>query len=339
MRSTLAALAGLLALSACADTRHFFVRTDDGAHLKVRLRGDRDTDRIVVVLHGGPNGNVLPYTIGDAAEALEQEAAWAYIDQRGMGASQRLGDEADYDFDRAAEDILDVIDVLEARYPEAQLVLYGHSYGGALGTKMLVDTDAADHVAGWIEVAGCHDFLLESSLVEARLREVAAEEIEAGSERADRWQATLDFLDQHDFSVDGIAAMEDASPLVTLNRRGYLAEGWVADHRAREDAPHLGAVESWAGGVRPGVDGSAILEGMGLGYVNFRGSERLGEVDLPAAYLYADYDFVCPTPLGQAAAAANPDGELTIFEASGHSIMFDQTALYIDTVTDFLDRL
>lgn len=332
MRTTTLLTLALLS-AACSGERHFFVKTDDGAHLKVRLRGNLDSDAVVLLLHGGPGGDVFAYTLGEAQEQLEEDHAWAYLDQRGMGASEGLGGPvSDYTLDRAGLDVEDVVDVLASRYPDKRLFLYGHSWGGTLGTKALLDTDVRDHLDGWIEAAGCHDTLREPRHVEARMRAVAAEEIEAGR-NVEAWNEIVEWLDGFDSEADTFAD-ED---LNMLNYLGYKSEALSADNLSFEDLGWATSWERYTSGVRPGMASGVVLDQIYVDWYQWTSHERLGEIDLPAAYLYANYDFVCPVGHGTEAAELNPNGTLTVFESSAHSIMIHETQKYVDTIAGFIE--
>jgi pimeloyl-ACP methyl ester carboxylesterase len=325
----------VLLLAGCSEERRYFIRTDDGAHLRVVERGPRDNDAVVIFLHGGPAGDVFDYTTGTAPPRLEQEARFAYVDQRGMGASVKSGRHEDYDLARAGRDVEDVVEVLRLRYgPDTDLYLMGHSWGGSLGTVALLDTGIQDELTGWIEAAGCHDSLREPRYAEARMREVAAVEIEE-DRNAEAWGEILEFLDGFDEQADAFSE-ED---LLRLNQYGYAAEALVSERLAWEDQEPVRMWERYRNGVRSSfADRSLryILETLYDDWLGFSPTPRLGEITLPALYLYADYDFVCPVALGEDAAAANPNGVLVTFEASGHSLMINETDKYVTEITDFL---
>jgi pimeloyl-ACP methyl ester carboxylesterase len=325
----------LLLLAGCSDERRYFIRTDDGAHLRVVERGDRDNDAVVILLHGGPASDGFSYLVGLSPRLLEQEARFAYVDQRGMGASVKSGHHEDYDLIRAGRDVEDVVEVLRLRYgPETDLYLMGHSWGGALGTIALLETDVQDELTGWIEAAGCHDSLLEPRYTEARLREVAAAEI--GEDRNARgWERILEFLDTFDAEADAF----DHDDLLELNRYGYIAEGLVSDRLVWEDRESVTGWQRYSSGIRTDLlipSQHYILQTMYEESLRFSATPRLDEITLPGLYLYADYDFVCPVALGEDAAAANPNGTLVTFGASGHSLMNNETDKYVTEITDFL---
>ena len=327
-----------LLLAGCGERgrRDFFVETTDGAHLKVSVQGNLDSDVLLLVLHGGPAGSSYAYSVGDAADALEDRYAVAYLDQRGQGASQGSTSILDYGLQRAADDVDEVLQVLRARYGEDRtVVLWGHSWGGTLGTVALLDTPAASRVDGWIEVAGCHDSFLEPRYIEARFREVAPIEIEADRDAA-WWESVVSWFDGFDSEAEEF----DFDDLAQLNRYGYLAEGRL--DLPEEDSGGRRGLGRYADGSRDIMSifasRTALITLMDE-WLASHPTPRLGEITLPAVYIYGDYDFVCPTALGEDAVAANPNGELVRLEQSGHSLMRNETAAYLDAVSSFIDGL
>lgn len=326
------ALALLTLLAGCGDERHFFVRTSDGAHLKVHLRGDPDSDALIVLLHGGPAGDAFPYKLGTAAEQLEERVAIAYVDQRGRGASQRIRGLSNYTLDRAGLDVQDVVNVLRLRYGSSKrLFLYGHSWGGSLGTKALLDTSVKESIDGWIEAAGCHDSVVEPVYVGERLRAQAEIELAEGRQ-VGFWERVLENLDEIDFESLPLPIGD----LAWLNDVGYRAEQRTEFHQVFEDDSQFPLMSLYRSGYRPTFDSVRGLDTLFYEWLEYSTLDRLGEIDVPALYLYADYDFVCPVRLGEDAVAANPNGRLVVFEASGHSLMVNETGKYVEEILGFV---
>ena len=318
-------------------SKHFFVQTDDGALLKVLVEGNLDSDVIIVVLHGGPVGSAHAYNSGSWAADLEDRYAMAYVDQRAQGASQGAIDTLAYDLDRAALDVEQVLGVLRGRFgADVDLYLLGHSWGGMLGTLTLVDTSAQRQVSGWIEAAGCHDSLREPTYVVDRMLDVGARETAMGN-NVEEWLDITTFA--YELKERGTFGGDD---LLTLNRNGYRAEGlidaieWDVDLAAaigrgfRNDARPL--TQWWAGSIALNTlydeADSASL------------TDRLPEIGVPSLFLYADYDFVCPTALGTDATerVSNSERALVRFERSGHSLMFNEPDLFVSEVGQFVER-
>ena len=161
-RSTLAlGLTGCAAQPGWVDDR-FFIRVDD-ADLYVHAVGEGTSNKFVLLLHDEPAQGAGGYELSPAAPTLHEEMVMIYLDQRGAGASQTRTAPSDITLDLLTDYIVAVIDGLEPMYLEPrtghpELWLMGHGWGGMLGPSVLLETDASDRLAGWIEVAGAHDF-------------------------------------------------------------------------------------------------------------------------------------------------------------------------------------
>jgi pimeloyl-ACP methyl ester carboxylesterase len=336
MRRLAAALLVLAGCSAGVD-RHFFVQTDDGALLKVHVQGNLDSGVLILLLHGGPSGSSHIYNSGAWSSDLEDRYAIAYLDQRAQGASQGAIDTDAYGVDRAALDVEQVLAVLRGRFgSDKALYLLGHSWGGQLGTKALIDTDVRWELSGWIEAAGCHDNQREPVYVSQRMVEVGTAEIEAGNNVED-WTEIVDL-------AEGVLDSESITydQLIDLNRSGFRAERLVEDIEWSYNLGEaLGSAftdqertltQLWAGNL--------ALYNLGDEALETAFTDRLDEIELPSVFLYAAYDFVCPVQLGRDASerVSNAERELVVFEASGHSLMYNEPAAFVSSVVDFVER-
>ena len=135
------AFVGLFAVG-CTPGDYWYFRTD-GVDIPVRVEGNLDSGVVLLMLHGGPGGSAVDYNFGLDAELLEEAYAVAYYDQRGQGGTHGNFDASVYGVQQVADDNANLIRAIRARYGEETSVwLYGHSWGGMLGTATLVDTDA-----------------------------------------------------------------------------------------------------------------------------------------------------------------------------------------------------
>ncbi len=118
---------------------HFFVSNND-AHMAVYIRGNLDSDAIILFLHGGPGGNASQAINIPPFQEIEGEFAIAYCDQRGSGLTQGNPDKATFTMEQFVEDTHYVVEALKSRYPGKKLFLLGHSWGRALASAYLATT-------------------------------------------------------------------------------------------------------------------------------------------------------------------------------------------------------
>ena len=221
--------------------------------------------------------------------------------------------------------------------PDLDLWLLGHSWGGALGTLMLVDTDVQPEISGWIEASGCHDDIQGFRHIRTMFEEIGDAEIAAGRNVAE-WE-----------EIQQVGAgYDDATELpfdvaVEVNQAGYQAESLIDEISPAEFSgkdlwdqlatnPVRRSVGKWSGTFTQ-LDAKYDLATLSL-------EERLPEITVPSLFLYGTYDFVCPPQLGRDAPSL-VGSELTRFvemERSGHSTMLNEPVAFTDAVLDFMDE-
>ena len=325
---------GLLLTLGCTPGDYWYFRTD-GVDLPVRVEGNLDSGVVLVMLHGGPGGSAVDYNVGLDAELLEDAYAIAYYDQRGQGGTHgRFGTDS-YTVQQVADDNANLVRALRARYGDDTSVwLYGHSWGGMLGTATLLDTDA--DVDGWIESAGSHDYPLNDIYSADMLLTVAAEEIAADSAYTWEWERVQKRVER--ILEDGEITDYES---VTLNIMAYEAEDYVdLAEGAYGSESLLGLLVSnptsmltawWSG-----LDGSTLLneDAQKISY-----TDRLNEITVPSLFLYGERDFICPPQLGIDAyeRVSSSATEFHLFEDAGHSLMVNHPRDYADKIITFVD--
>ena len=95
---------------------HFFV-TNDEAIMPVYLRGNLESDAIILFLHGGPGGNASQATFIPSFRDIENSYAIAYWDQRASGLSQGNPGQSTYSVEQFVEDTYFIVEALKLRFP------------------------------------------------------------------------------------------------------------------------------------------------------------------------------------------------------------------------------
>lgn len=72
---------------------------------------------------------------------------------------------------------------------------------------------------------------------------------------------------------------------------------------------------------------------------NYDVSGRLGEIKIPVLVTVGRHDWITPLEASEEIANGIPNAELAIFENSGHGPQNEERALWLETVTEFLDRV
>ena len=114
----------------------------------VMIRGENVANPVLIVLHGGP-GFSETSLMRSCNAALERSFTVVYWDQRGAGRSfSRTLSKSSMNVPRFISDLDELVDAVRARLQKEQVVLFGHSWGSALGA--LYASKFPDKVAVYI---------------------------------------------------------------------------------------------------------------------------------------------------------------------------------------------
>jgi pimeloyl-ACP methyl ester carboxylesterase len=149
-------LAALIGLCACTKTEQPV--SDDlrlchkGADMPIWVRGNLDSRKIVLYLHGGPGDCAMCYRY--YLKTLEQDFMVAYWDQRIAGAASGNAQPESLTYAQFGEDTELVIQLLRQQYPDAKIFLLAHSFGVELAWQFLSKPANQVQIAGLITVNG-----------------------------------------------------------------------------------------------------------------------------------------------------------------------------------------
>lgn len=329
---------GLQMLPGCSAQQtegDFMFLRNEGADLPVWVRGNVESKTFLIWLSGGPGD---PYEVmrGAGTELLEEDYAMVYWDQRGCGSAQGNPSPESFTMDQFVEDTDQVIELVRQRYEAENVFLIGHSWGGTLATAYLLAPDRRKKVAGWVDLAGNHDFPLVFPMKLAWLEKWAEEQIARGK-RVEHWQAVAEwtrsqppltndnferwvryvdetdaaFVDpDHDFEIDfDLLFRSGQSPLAYL----LVNRHYVVDSLYHSD--------------------DVLLE---LSY-----SSRMHEISIPVLMLWGRGDGIVPLEAGQAALASvgTPldQRRMVILEDSGHFTFLEQPTEFAAAIGEFVD--
>ena len=331
------------ALLGCAEdpsnlSDYWYFRTE-GVDLPVRVEGKLDSGVILLMLHGGPGGSAVDYNYGYDTDLLEDAFAVAYFDQRSQGGTHGNYGAEMLTIQQVATDTANLVDALRDRYgQDKQVWLYGHSWGGMLGTATLLDTDA--DVDGWIEAAGSHDYPLNDVYTAQRFITQAADvalDSDVSQEDAEFWDEVGAFAGGLD--LEEISSADS----LQLNQYGFEAESHV--DLASSDEFGSGLLRYML--LNPTVKSTSWFSGLWGGNAlnddafTTSYTPRLGEIAVPSLFIYGDLDFVCPKELGQdgfnALEAQGIPTDFVVLEASGHSLMVNQPEAFAEEIITFVD--
>lgn len=310
----------------------------EDTRMPVYIHGNVSTNKMVILIHGGPGGNGLEYRFGEYSDLLEEKMAVAYWDQRGQGMSQGKYGEDKLTVSQMANDLNAVVLTLRKKYGDnLNLFLLGHSWGGMLGTKFMVDPEKAKNVNGWIEANGAHDIPFLNQEAIKMFKSIGAEQISAGNS-VEQWNEVIDWATAID--ENNISEEEGEE----INSKGFEVEGYLTeDGLIAQGEPGIGDLQLLLASPLNRAK-SAIT---GLYTSNFLIPEvestsltnELSNITAPCLFLYSKYDFVVPPALGEDAFSkvSSSSKKLVIFEQSGHSSMTSEGVKFANEVIEFVN--
>ncbi|MCB0843956.1 MAG: alpha/beta hydrolase [Bacteroidetes bacterium] len=329
----------LLSLSSCQKTSSFtlsetvYVR-HQGADMPAYIHGNSEDKVFIIVLHGAGSFG-LAFRDGAFTSELEKRYAVVYWDQRGQSMAQGHYSKPEDVVELMAEDVMALVAVLKHKYGEdIKLFLMGHSWGGALGTTVLVKDNQQFNFEGWIAIDAAHDFPFGGRARRSLYLETADEQIAAGN-LVDEWQAfkdeiiPLDSTSEEDYPI----LLQKAFVAMDL-----LLDADVVNHSGSSEKVRRGILENnpitWQVSA---LLNSPVQEAIERDYSL---SDQLGNITIPTLLLWGKYDFSVPPVLGYDALGrlGSADKKLVIFNRSIHHPMDTEPEKFGQEVIEFVER-
>jgi len=311
-----------------------FIRNDK-ADMPAYIYGNGSNKIFIVVLHGGPGGNALEYRLGKYSEALENDFAMVYWDQRGQGMTQSNGSKSLINVEQFADDLEKLLLVLKNRYgQDAQMLLMGHSWGGTLGTYFLLNEERQQLVNGWIEVDGAHDIVKLSKESLEMIDSLGIHQINQ-NHSVDDWQALINWT--HTIAPDSAKHFTRE-----INQKSWEAIALLENDEVIAPSTFTSLEE-----LRPLSLITSFFSGAATANLLFEEIEKieltdqLYKINIPCLFLWGKYDVVVSPQLAEDAfeLVSSDLKFIHIFEKSAHSPMSTEPDLYVKQVKDFVQTI
>jgi pimeloyl-ACP methyl ester carboxylesterase len=309
----------------------FFYLENDGAIMPVWVKGNKASGVFIVFLHGGPGRTSDTYANSATYKKLEEKYAFVYWDQRASGASQGNAQKDSLNLAQYVEDTEKLIALIKDKYGVDKVFLIGKSWGGCLGTAYLLKPENQSDICGWVEIDGSHNFKEGIPLSEEWIKKKAQEKISAG-EDADYWQGEIDWYNTN----------PEIDTLSYANRRGkhlnqlngiYLNPDNDPGNRVplRSPLPQLHFL-------------NLLVVNLNLSYTDIWLTPEMHKIKIPSMVLWGRHDGTLPVEVELAYDAYDNLGteedkkELHIFEHSAHGCSFEEPELFIEIMTNFIEK-
>ena len=136
----------ILLSASCSPRKHsqnaldedVYINTED-SRLFANIRSKDSESPVLLYLHGGPGSPLgVPLFKAYAGHQLENYFIVVYLHQRGIMKSERVPDST-HNISSYISDIHHVVTYLKTRFPGHNIFLLGHSWGGLLSYRYLLD--------------------------------------------------------------------------------------------------------------------------------------------------------------------------------------------------------
>jgi len=330
----------IILLSACEkegfyNGDHFFVK-NAGAEMPVYIKGNINSGVFILFVHGGPGGNASLSSFLPVSKELENDYAFAYWDQRGSGLSMGNPDPSTFTLDQFVDDLDLVIDAINLRHDNPEIVIFGPSWGGALGSAYLSREEYQDKVAGFINFCSGHNLLEGIPKSVIWVKNYAQTQIDAGNDvgywtEARDWCATVP-----DMTVKENYFKYDA----------YLTKtnAYRKDPNQEVQGPEVGAMGTVNSYLSLAIffNGQYLIPRFNILELNL--SAEMAKIKTPTIVIWGRHDGVNTIEMGYDAfnSIGGPDfqeKEMVILENSAHQGYIEEQELFISTFRGFVDGL
>ena len=258
----------------------------------------------LLVFHGGPG--LDEHMFGDYLDALADEYRLILVDQRSNGRSDRTPEET-WTLRQMAADVGSLARELGLE----QYAVLGHSYGAFVVLQHAVNFpgDAAHTIVS--------SGIPSARFLEQIARNLAAfEPVELREQVTSSWEREKSVRTQEEV----VQGLHDQWPFQCAD-------------------PHDPRIEDYVRHTAGAIYSTDVLRRFASEeYGGIEVEDRLGDVSQPVLVLAGRRDRTCSVEAAQAIAEGVRQGELVVFESSGHMTFVEENEAYIRTVRDFLRR-
>lgn len=326
------------AITFSENTDETFYVQHAGSSLRVQVRGNTNSDKMILTVHGGPGGSsyYLSY-LSQLQTQIETDFAVAYLDQPIAGASQ--GNKVNYSIDAIAEGVKKAVLVLKHRYGNnKKIILFSESWGGIITTAFLTKDSNQQLVNGWINADGPHDFHLQDREIVKMAILIGNQQIALGKNVA-TWQNIVNYCKNNDptdnyevakklndllgdaeYLIDGVPDVEFSTPTTFWNQS------------KKNNAPFTALILNLFSNARNEVEKGAYEK---------RFEQEVSKINIPLLLLWGKYDFIAPPAVADSLynKVQSTIKQKVILEKSGHNGFLQEPERFWTAFKQFAIRL
>lgn len=317
------------------DGDHFFIK-NDGAEMPVIVKGNIESKTFILFLHGGPGSGASLVSFMPLTEEIEKDYAFVYWDQRGSGMSQGNPDESTFTLEQFVEDLDLVVDAIKKRYDNPRIVLYGVSWGGALGSAYLSTGDLQDKIDGFICMNSGHNMEVGIPLSVQWVKEYGIQQVALGND-VDYWNEYINWCNTNPDMKIAENYFHYYEYLVNTN-------AYQKDPNQQIQGPEVGMIGSTSSYLSLSVFFSGKYLRPNFNILSMNLSEDMERIKIKSLVIWGRHDGVNTIEMGYDAfnSIGGPgfnDKEMVILENSAHMAHVEEQELFIKTMKDFMVSL
>ncbi len=168
-----------------------------GANMPIWVKGNFQSDVIIITVHGGPGDSGMEQHIAKGFKYLEDDYLMVYWDQRNSGMAQGRTTEKSMHPDQFIDDTEKVVQLIQDKYPGKKLFMIGHSWGGQLSAGYLGRDGHFNDFKGWIDLNGSLYGDLESQMMKNYIMERLPAKMAEPDADLEYWQFIIDFYEEN----------------------------------------------------------------------------------------------------------------------------------------------
>lgn len=306
----------------------FFYLKSEGAIMPVWVKGNKLSKTFIILLHGGPEGGSSQYyTIFPSHKKIEENYAIVYWDQRMCGMSQGNPSMQDATLQQFTDDLDKLVSSINSKYDNPNLILMGHSWGGALGTNYLLQHQ--NKIKAWIEIDGGHNWTTANSISRDTMMNFAVKKI-AENDNVEFWNFAIDWYKKHPI----VGINDNAHYTFVGNANGY-------DYNPKSDSLEIPFTDllfsspiSTAYFFVP-YKFSFLDKGLNL-------QNEIHKITIPTLICWGKHDKVFPVEIAydtyNKIGTPSADKYIHIFEISAHSPNYEQPMEFANEVIRFMEK-
>lgn len=327
---------------------YFHVNNDDYA-IPVWVRGNTSGKKIILYVQGGPAGNTMDFALIDYPgwkNTLEKDYAVAYYEQRGTGNRQGNFDLGESVLDTYVSDLHVVSTFLKNAY-DAEIIMMGHSFGGALVLRYMVEHNSDGVPSKYISLNGPVTTDLDSDTLRWKFRReflynTALLEISRGN-NVSRWNEVLAWLDV----TPVIKKLDGEKPYALMNQWNNYVEELIYPYYPEKELKLKDYMQIFRAPYNPfpAYLRNDYDNGNGLGSVilddeeNYLIVNKLNQIDHQSLLMVTGrFDDICvPEELEFAySLVSSPLKQMEIVDYAGHEIYTHQPEKLNQLIKNFI---